>query len=290
MSARFAYPFAWRSMIDAHRGRFDRARATLRPLVEATAGAEKAWWAAILLSALGFVEYAAGDHQAADRALTQMRGLLDQIGIKDGLLDRTEPFHVELLVALGEIDRARETLARLEQRGRMFPRVWIDATLPRARAIVTAAEGDLAGALVALDALDLEATSRLPSELGCAWLTKGRVYRRAKQRRAAAAAFREAMEIFERLGAPIWAERARGELDVVTPRRRAPDELTATELRVAQLAATGLTNREIAQAAFMSGKTVEAHLAQVYRKLGIRSRAELGARMARKPAIGELET
>ena len=75
----------------------------------------------------------------------------------------------------------------------------------------------------------------------------------------------------------------RRELDVVGPRRRAPDELTATELRVAELAATGITNREIAKAAFMSEKTVEAHLARVYRKLGIRSRAELGARMARNP-------
>jgi DNA-binding CsgD family transcriptional regulator len=283
VSGRFAYPFAWRSLIDAHRGRFDRARTTLWPLVHETAGAEKAWWAAILLSVLGFVEYAAGDQQAADRALTHVRELLDQIGIKDGLLDRTEPFHAELLVELGEVDRARETLARLEQRGRTFPRIWIDATLPRARAIVTAAEGDLAGALAALDTLDLEATSRLPFELGCAWLTKGRVYRRAKQRRAAAAAFREALEIFERLDAPTWAERARGELDVVGPRRRAPDELTATELRVAELAATGLTNRGIAQAAFISEKTVEAHMARVYRKLDIRSRAELGARMARNP-------
>jgi DNA-binding CsgD family transcriptional regulator len=283
VSGRFAYPFAWRSLIDAHRGRFDRARATLRPLLKEIAGAEKAWWAAILLSVLGFVEFAAGDHQAADRALTRMRELLDQIGIRDGLLDRTEPFHVELLVQLGEVDRARETLARLEQRGRAFPRTWIDATLPRARAIVTAAEGDLAGALVALDTLDLEATSRLPFELGCAWLTKGRIYRRAKQRRAAAAAFREALEIFERIGAPTWADRARGELDIVGPRRRAPDELTATELRVAELAATGLTNREIAKVAFMSDKTVEAHLAHVYRKFGIRSRAELGARMARNP-------
>ena len=283
VGGRFAYPFAWRSLIDAHRGRLDRARATLRPLVEETARAEKAWWAAILLSVLGFVEYAAGDHQAADRALTQMRKLLDQIGIKDGLLDRTEPFHVELLVQLGDVDRARETLARLEQRGRTFPRIWIDATLPRARAIVTAAEGDLAGALAALDTLDLEATSRLPFELGCVWLTRGRVHRRAKQRRAAAAAFREALEIFERLDAPTWAEQTRGELDVVGPKRRAPDELTATELRVAELAATGLTNRGIAQAAFISEKTVEAHMARVYRKLGIRSRAELGARMARNP-------
>jgi DNA-binding CsgD family transcriptional regulator len=283
VSGRFAYPFAWRSLIDAHRGRFDRARTTLRPLVEETAGAKKAWWAAILLSVLGFVELAAGDHQAADRALTHMRQLLDQIGIKDALIDRTEPFHVEVLVQLGQIDRARETLARLEQRGRTFPRIWIDATLPRARAIVTAAEGDLSGALVALDTLDLEATSRLPFELGCAWLTKGRIYRRAKQRRAAAAAFHEALEIFERLGALTWTERVRGELDIVGPRRRAPDELTATELRVAELAATGLTNREIAKAAFMSDKTVEAHLARVYRKFGIRSRAELGARMARNP-------
>jgi DNA-binding CsgD family transcriptional regulator len=283
VSGRFAYPFAWRSLIDAHRGRFDRARATLRPLVEETAGAEKAWWAAILLSVLGFVEFCAGDHQAADRALTRMRELFDQIGIRDGLLDRTEPFHVELLVQIGQVDRARETLARLEQRGRTFPRTWIDATLPRARAIVTAAEGDLAGAIVALDNVDLEATSRLPFELGWAWLTKGRIYRRGKQRRAAAAAFRKALEIFERIGAPTWAERAHGELDVVGPRRRAPDELTATELRVAELAATGMTNREIAKAAFMSDKTVEAHLARVYRKFGIRSRAELGARMASNP-------
>ena len=163
----------------------------------------------------------------------------------------------------GEIERARETLGRLEQRGRTFPRLWIDATLPRARAIVIAAEGDLAGALVALDALDLETTSRLPFELGCAWLTRGRMLRRGKQRRRRRLAFSEALEIFERLGAPIWAERTRGELDVVGPRRRAPDELTASELRVAELAATGLTNREIAQAAFMSEKTVEAHLARV---------------------------
>src|SRR5207248_11388620 len=108
-------------------------------------------------------------------------------------------------------------------------------------------------------------------------------HRRAKQRRAAAAAFREALEIFERLGALTWAERVRRELELVGPRRHATDELTATELRVAQLAATGLTNREIAKAAFMSEKTVEAHMARVYRKFGIRSRAELGARVARNP-------
>jgi DNA-binding CsgD family transcriptional regulator len=212
-----------------------------------------------------------------------MRRLLDQIGIRDGLLDRTEPFHAELLVELGHLGRAREALARLEHRGRTFPRTWIDVTLPRTRAIVLAAEGDLRGALEALESLDLDTAARLPHELGWTWLTKGRLHRRAKQRRAAADAFAQAAAIFERLGAAAWAERTRNELDVVGPRRRAPDELTATELRVAELAAGGITNREIARAVFMSEKTVEAHITRVYRKLGIHSRAELGAWMAGRP-------
>ena len=288
VSGRFAFPFAWRAFMDAHHGRLVRARATLEPLVEETLRGAKAWWAAILLSTLGFVQFAAGDVRAADRALTQMRELLDEIGIEDGLLDRTEPFHIELLVQLGQTVRAREILARLEQRAEIFPRLWIDVALPRARAIVLAAEGDTAAALEALDALDPEQGARLPFELACALLTSGRLLRRAKQRRAAGHALTEALDIFERLGAPIWAEQTRGELEVVGPRRRTSDELTASELRVAELAATGITNREIAQVAFMSDKTVEAHLARAYRKLGIRSRAELGALMAKHPARDSL--
>lgn len=290
VSGRFAYPFAWRSVMDAYRGRFDRAKQTLVPLVVENADAQKSWWAAVLLSVLGFVEFAAGDYRRADDALSQMRRLLDQIGIRDGLLDRTEPFHAELLVELGHLDRAREVLARLEHRGRTFPRTWIDVTLPRTRAIVLAAEGDARGALEALESLDLHTGARLPHELGWTWLTKGRLHRRAKQRRAAADAFAQAAAIFERLGAVVWAERARNELDVVGPRRRAPDELTAAELRVAELAAAGITNREIARTAFMSEKTVEAHISRVYRKLGIHSRAELGARMAGNPANSQPRT
>ena len=56
---------------------------------------------------------------------------------------------------------------------------------------------------------------------------------------------------------------------------RAPDDLSATELRIAHLAATGLTNRAIAAEVFVTQKTVEANLARAYRKLGIRSRAQL---------------
>ena len=140
-----------------------------------------------------------------------------------------------------------------------------------------AAEGDTTAALGALDALDLEKAARLPFELGWAWLTRGRLLRRGKQRRTAGLAFREALDIFDRLGAPMWAEQARGELEIVGPRRHASDGLTASELRVVELAATGCTNREIAKAAFMSDKTVEAHLAaRRTRKLGIRFASSAG--------------
>jgi DNA-binding CsgD family transcriptional regulator/DNA polymerase III delta prime subunit len=277
VSGRFAYAFAWRSLIDAHRGRVERARTTLRPLVDEAARTEKAWWGAILLSVLGFVEFAAGNHQATDAALTRMRELLDGIGIREGLLDRTEPFHVASLVAMGKPDRAREMLVRLEERGRTIPRLWIDVALPRTRALVLAAEGELAAALNALDELDLAAAARMPFELGQTWLVKGRLHRRLKQRRLAADAFGEAATIFQGLGAPTWIEQASSDLARVRPRRRRQDELTATELRVAELAASGLTNRAVAQVTFMSAKTVESHLASVYRKLGIRSRAQLGA-------------
>jgi len=108
---------------------------------------------------------------------------------------------------------------------------------------------------------------------------QGRLYRRAKRKSAAADALGEAVEIFERLGAPDWLAHTRAEPGRVGL-RRAPDELTPTERRVAELAARGLTNREVETAAYMSPKTVEANLARVYRKLGITSRAELGARMA----------
>ena len=290
VSGRFAYPFAWRSLIDAHRGRLDRARSTLRPLVDEAVEGEKSWWAAQLLGAQGVVEFVAGDLRAADHALSQMWSLFEQIGMKDGLLDRTEPFHVELLVGLDQLGRAREILARLEAKARAFPRPWIEVGLPRARAIVTAANGDVAAAIEVLSAHDLSGARTLPLEVGFNWLTKGRLLRRARQRRAAADALREAVAIFERLRALTWAGRARDELALVGPRRRAPDELTATELRVAELASTGITNREISRAAFMSEKTVEAHMARVYLKLGIRSRAELGARMAADPGSGAAET
>jgi DNA-binding CsgD family transcriptional regulator len=88
--------------------------------------------------------------------------------------------------------------------------------------------------------------------------------------------------VFEALPAPLWADRARAELARIGGRSASGDELTATERRVAGLVAEGRPTKEVAQALFVSPKTVEKHLSRIYAKLGVRSRAELAHRLAGK--------
>jgi DNA-binding CsgD family transcriptional regulator len=118
----------------------------------------------------------------------------------------------------------------------------------------------------------------MPFELGRTLLAQGQLRRRAKQKRAARESLQEARQIFEGLGAALWAERATAELARIGLRPPAPLDLTPTEKRVAELAAAGHTNREIAQTLFLSVHTVEDNLRRVYSKLGIRSRTELAAK------------
>lgn len=272
--------FEKRALIDAHRGRFERGRETLQGLLAASDRAEQSWWAALSLSTLAFLEFADGAYEAADAALVRMHELADSVGARDVLFDRSEAFHIELLLALGNADRARSALRRLERRERALPRPWIAAALPRGRALLAAEDGDLEGALAELGDLEEGAAAALvPFECACSLLVRGRIERRARKKRAAAESLARAAELFEQLGSPPFAARAQRELERVGL-RRTTGELTPTELQIARLASGGSTNREIAQAAFVSQKTVEANLARVYRKLGIRSRAELGARMA----------
>jgi DNA-binding NarL/FixJ family response regulator len=120
----------------------------------------------------------------------------------------------------------------------------------------------------------------MPLELARTLLIRGVVERRARKRAQAKRSFDQALGICERIGAVLWAERARRELGRLGLRRSPARELTDAEQRVAEASARGLTNREVAAALFLSPKTVEAHLSSIYRKLELDSRAELGARMA----------
>jgi DNA-binding NarL/FixJ family response regulator len=91
----------------------------------------------------------------------------------------------------------------------------------------------------------------------------------------------EAESVFERLGAPLWAQKARDELDRVGGRAEARGELTPHERRIARLVGEGLTNKEVAAALFVSDRTVESALTQIYRKVDVRSRTELSRKLSR---------
>jgi DNA-binding CsgD family transcriptional regulator len=154
----------------------------------------------------------------------------------------------------------------------------------RCRALLLARRGALTQAKEAIqDSLHRTAVGECPLEHGRSLLVYGQLLRRSRQKQEARAVLEQALRVFESLGARLWADRARAELDRVG-RGTPSGALTPTERRVAELAAAGSTNRKIAGTLFISPKTVEANLSRVYRKLDISSRAELGAVMAKRDA------
>ena len=131
----------------------------------------------------------------------------------------------------------------------------------------------------------LEEQRRVPQplELARTLLAKGQVERRARQKSAARQTLQQALGIFEELGAPLWAARARAELARIGGRAPAGDGLTATERRIAELVAEGKTNKEVAAILVVAERTVESALTQIYRKLDVRSRTELARKLAEQP-------
>ena len=238
--------FFIRSLIDLHQGRTDRARTALFALREELERAQHRFFLAIVLSAVGSLELVSGDAAAAARAFRQMHEHLDAVGAVDPIGLRTDADEIEALLDLGKVEEAQAVLAHLEWRHATIPRAWTAIALPRARALVLAAAGEVTAGLAGLDALDLDSAERVPLEHARTLLVKGRLHRRLKQRRAAADVLGEALERFVRLGAATWERQARAELARTGRRRSAPGELTPSELRVAELAAAGLRNREIA--------------------------------------------
>lgn len=229
---------------------------------------------------LGAAHLHAGDPAAGLAPLDRGAALREQIGVKDPGRWRFYAEHVEALLAAKEIDRAEHEAELLLERSVRVDRVSGLATGHRSLALVAAARGNLDEATAHL-ARAREAHERWanPFERARTLLVLGQLARRKKAKGEAKAALDEASAVFDSLGARLWADRAQGELARLGLRPSAPLELTETERRVAELAASGLTNKEVAAALFISPKTVEANLAKVYRKLGIRSRAELGARL-----------
>ena len=147
------------------------------------------------------------------------------------------------------------------------------------------AEGNAAGVGLLAEALELLDASPAALERAQCLVAAGMLWRRTGQRSRALETLRAGADLAQRLGAVVVAERARDGLLVLgaRPRRLAftgAEALTASERRAALLAASGHTNREIAQELYLSVKTVESHLGRGFRKLGISSRTELANALA----------
>ena len=277
------YVHANAAMAAAHAGDEPGCRAHV---AEALAGMERTGYlvhATWSMSALGLLELSRGDPAAAAAALRPLLDVFEDAPPSEPIRAFFLPDAVEALAGCGELERASRLNALFAERARLIGRTWAIAASHRSQALIAAAEGDLAGARGAAEAaIELQRQGELPLELARSLLVLGQVERRAKQKAAAKAALEESAAICDEIGAALWAARARDELARLGG-QASRDELSPTEQRVAQLAASGLTNREIASAAFMSEKTVEANLSRVYRKLGLRSpdRARTPARRVR---------
>jgi DNA-binding CsgD family transcriptional regulator len=233
------------------------------------------------LHVLGFVELSLGNHEAAQASLGEATDLLRPRWNREFGDCHMVPDEIEALVALGDLARAEDLAGWMDEVARATHRAWTVATGARSRALLQAARNDLVEADATLEqALAAHERLPMPLELGRTLLTRGIVQRRMRRRAVARETLEQALALFEGRGATLWAERARSEIARIGVRSTAQVDLTPVERRMAALVAQGCTNQEIAASLSLSRKTVEANLSRSYRKLGVRSRAELVARLS----------
>lgn len=268
------------AVIRAHRGDLVAARALASRSAEATLDdqlyrARNDW-------ALGFAALSEGDAAAAEAQLETAAQGFEQLGITEPGMRLHAADLLEARVALGHLEQADAEAAALERLGATLGRPRARVAGARGRGLVAAARGELDIAVDALqESVALAELLHVPFELGRSLLALGVTQRRARQRRAARESLTASHAIFDRLGATLWAKRARAELERAAGERVAPysGELTRAERRVAALVAEGSTNREVATELGLSVHTVEAALRSVYRKLDVRSRTELARKL-----------
>jgi DNA-binding CsgD family transcriptional regulator len=203
-------------------------------------------------------------------------------GVEDPGVFPVAPDLVEALVELGRIEQAVEVTRWLSAAAAAQDHPWAQATADRCAALVRLASEpyDEAVSDALWQAADRYDELGLPFDAARSVLALGRVQRRLRKWGAARRSLERAVAAFDDLGSAAWADDARSELSRVGARRpRASGELTPAERRVVELASEGRSNKEIAQALFVTVHTVEAHLTNAYVKLGVRSRAQLAARL-----------
>src|SRR5262249_51201185 len=226
-----------------------------------------------------------GNTREADRTLSRLATAVEESGLREPALFRFHGDAIEAKIGLGQLDDAAALLAELDRLGAILERPWVLIMASRSRALLAAARGDLRASQEELEqALMLHDRLEEPFERARPLGSLGNVLRRDRKKRAAREALEGALETFHRLGATLWETKTQAELARIGGRAPTTDALTPTEQQIAELIASGLSYRETADALFISSKTVQWNLSKIYRKLDIRSSAELPARLAGPPS------
>jgi DNA-binding CsgD family transcriptional regulator len=231
----------------------------------------------LTLSALGRLELARGDLDAADGFLADLPDRLIAIGHLQPA-GMGWPEAIQAHIGLGRLERAAVLLQTYDDLAARSSR-WARSTAARCHGLLCLAQGDDASAVAALKLSLKEEGGMYPLERGRTLIALGVVHRHARRNREARETLERAVTLLDEIGAQAWRGTAEDELKRISGRRaKTDDALTAAEQRVAELAAQGRKNKEIAATLFLAVGTVEMHLSRVYRKLGVRSRTELAGR------------
>jgi DNA-binding CsgD family transcriptional regulator len=241
-------------------------------------------------AALGLLELGMGRVESALKYLQLARDLAGRNGIAEPNVVHWQADLIEAYIRAGRLDAAHEALDAFAGESGHTGGRWALGTAARCRGLLDQSVEPEACFGIAFEHLH---EARAPFEIARTHLAHGEFLRRSGRRAAARHALRQAIDGFDELGATPWSTRAHAELRATgaTARRRHlgvdPDQLTAHELQVARIVANGASNREAAAALFLSPKTIETHLAHIYRKLGVRSRTQLAAVSRRRGWLDE---
>ena len=284
-----AYLLAVRSLADAHAGDVQAAREKgerALALAERMSARPAQMFG---LTALGLLELSVGQPAAAVDRLEPLLDFARKETISEPGLTRFALDLAEALLEVARFDEAAGVLDWYEHNCLRLDRRGAFASSLRAKGLLAAARGDLDEAIATLErAVAEHERSPLPFDAARTVLALGSAQRRAKRKAAARTTLNIALQEFERLGASVWAERARAELARISGRAPSDGDLSPTERRVADLVAEGRSNKEVAAALFVAPKTVDVTLSRIYRKLGIHSRTELARRLAQDEHAAKL--
>jgi DNA-binding CsgD family transcriptional regulator len=265
------------AMLAAVRGDPGRATALSAAMLQASASGPHQWDRMEARRAAGVAALLARQPELAVTSLDAVWQHTVREGVEDPGAFPVAGDLAEALAEAGQFAAAGAVIGRLAGLAAAQRHPWGLATADRSAAVVTLAHGydDAAAA-------QLAAAAEAYRALGTGWeaaralLVLGRAQRRAKKRAAARDSLEQARAGFEQLGCPGWAQAVAAELDRISGRRAAPaGGLTPGERRVAELAAAGLSNKQVAAKLYVSVYTVEAHLSRAYAKLGVGSRTQL---------------